>query len=154
MKKKLIAFTAVCMSMSLLAGCGSSENPKSNTDAQAESESVEEVVMYESKNVKITYIGEDESFMGYELKVKIDNLSDEKLTVQVRDVSVNNIMVDTIFSKDLTPGKTATDSITFLKSDFEDNNITDVDTVELSFHIFNTDTFETIEDTEMVTLNK
>lgn len=154
MKKKLIAFTAICMSISMFAGCGSSEKPNVKTDSQSESESFEEVVMYESKNVKITYIGEDESFMGYELKVKIDNLSDEKLSVQTRDVSVNNIMVDTIFSADLTPGKTATDSITFLKSDFEDNNITEADTVELSFHIFNTDTFETIEDTEMVTLDK
>lgn len=154
MKKKFVIFTAVCMSVSLLAGCGSSAKTDAKTDAQSGSESTEEVVMYESKNVKITYIGEDESFIGYDLKVRIDNLSDEKLSVQTRDVSVNNIMVDTIFSADLTPGKTATDSITFLKSDFEDNNITEIDTVELSFHIFNTDTFETIEDTEMVTLDK
>lgn len=151
MKKKVIMFAAVCISMGLLAGCGDTEKTRSSKDTKSTESAVEEVVMYESKNVRITYLGEDESFMGHELELKIENLSNQKLTVQARDVSVNDIMMNTIFSADVTPGKTSKNDLTFM-SDFEDNNITKIDTVELSFHIFNSDTFDTVEDTEIVTL--
>lgn len=155
MKKKFAMFAALCISMGLLAGCGNSEsssNSKPSNESQAEQEVVEENVIYESKNVKISYLGEDKSFMGPELKLKIENLSNQKINVQTRDVSVNDAMITTIFSSEVAPGKTATDSITLSESDLEDNNITEMEKVELSFHILD-DSFNTIEDSDVVTIN-
>ncbi len=183
MKRKLIMFAAVCISMGLLAGCGDTDkNQSSKVESSSEevtekiteeiteetteettekiiekiteevtekaTEKTEEnVLIYESEYVKITYLGEDENWMGPQLKLKIENLSDINLTVQVRDVSVNDMMVNAIFSSDVVAGKSAIDKISFMKSSLEENGITDMEKVDFSFHIVNSDTFDTIEDT-------
>ena len=72
--------------------------------------------------------------------------------VKTRNVSVNGFMMEPIFSSDVAPGKHAIDDITFMDSDFEDNGITNIETVELSFHIFDLETWDTIVDTEPVTV--
>lgn len=107
----------------------------------------ENVLIYESEYVKITYLGEDESWLGPKLKLKIENLSDMNLTVQVRDVSVNDMMVSAIFSSNVSAGKTAIDGISFTKSSLEESGITDMEKVDFSFHIYNSDNFDTVEDT-------
>jgi hypothetical protein len=48
-------------------------------------------------------------------------------------------MVDPIFSCEIMSGKRAMDSITFMSSDIEENQIGSIDEIELSFHIFKTD---------------
>jgi outer membrane murein-binding lipoprotein Lpp len=181
MKKKVIMFAAVCISMGLLAGCGDTDKDYSSK-VESSSEEVEvtekiteettekiiekstekltekatekvtekteeNVLMYESEYVKITYLGEDENWMGPQLKLKIENLSDINLTVQVRDVSVNDMMVSAIFSSDVAAGKSAIDKISFMKSSLEESGIIDMEKVDFSFHIYNSDTFDTIEDT-------
>lgn len=123
--------------------------PASETNAES---TVKDIVLYESANVRITYTGEDESFLGPELQLKIENLSTQSLTVQTRDVSVNGVMIEPLMSVDITPGKAAIDGMSFMSSDLEANNITEIGTVELRFHIYNSDTWDTIEDTEMITL--
>ena len=58
-----------------------------------------------------------------------------------------------IFSADIMPGKKAVDAITFLDSDLEDNGITNIEDVEVSFNIFNTDSWDTVVDTDVVTIS-
>ena len=102
--------------------------------------------MFEDSTVRITYTGTDEeSWMGKGLKVTIENLSDKNISVQTREASVNGVMDDPYFSCDVASGKTANDTIYFSTKD-------ELGTVELSFHIFDSDTFDTIADTEKVTL--
>lgn len=153
MKKKLIMIAAICISMGMLAGCGGTDKTDSAKSENSAEETAEETLMYESKNVRITYLGEDESFLGPKLKVKIENLSNKNIKVQTNDdLSVNDMMINTLFSANVAEGKTAIDSIPLLNSYLEENNITEIEKVELSFHILEADTFKTIEDTETVTL--
>lgn len=107
---------------------------------------------YEGNDIKVTVKGmtEDSSIFGPSLIVYIENNSGKNITVQTRDVSVNGFMVDTIFSTDVTIGKHAIDTITFMDSDLEENEITSFEEVELSFHIFESDGWDTIVDTEVV----
>ena len=60
-------------------------------------------------------------------------------------------MIDGIFSSSVASGKRAIDSITFMESDLEENDITSIEDVELSFHIYDGD-METIADTDTVTI--
>ena len=77
-------------------------------------------------------------------------MGDKDITVQARDVSINGFMVDAMFSCDVVSGKRSIDTITFLDADLEKNSITSVDDVELSFHVFDSDSWETVVDTETV----
>lgn len=74
------------------------------------------------------------------------------VTVQIRDLSVNGFMTDAVFSPNVTAGKRAIDTITFLSSDLEENNISSIETVELSFHIFDSIEWETIADTDTISI--
>jgi hypothetical protein len=63
-------------------------------------------------------------------------------------------MVNGLMSCDVLPMKKANTSLMFFSSDLEDNGITDLENVELKFHIFNKDTWDTIIDSDVVTLNQ
>lgn len=162
MNKNFTICAALCVSVGLLAGCGNSNDLKStenNTDAaytteKSDSENTLENIIYTSENIKVTYLGIDENkIFGPELKLQIENLSEQNISLSIKNSSVNGAMIDTLFYADITPGKTANKSVTFLKSDLEDNNITEIDTFEFSFNIYNSDTLENIEDTDMITIN-
>ena len=55
-------------------------------------------------NIKITYMGIDNESRT-KIKLKIENNSDTAITVQQRDMSINGIMIDGIFSCDVQPGE-------------------------------------------------
>ena len=62
-------------------------------------------------------------------------------------------MLDPIFSQDVFPGKHSVSAVTFMDTDLEENNITNISEIELSFHIFDTDSWDSITDTDKVTLS-
>ena len=109
-------------------------------------------VAYEKDGVKVVVKGLDtkDSILGPGIVVYIENQSGQDITVQTRDVSVNGFMVDAMFSSDVIDGKHAVDSITFLSSELEENEIKTISDVELSFHIFDSESWDTIDDTEVV----
>jgi hypothetical protein len=61
-------------------------------------------------------------------------------------------MVGTIFSCDVLAGNKAFDDITFMKSDLEKNSIKDINEIDLSFHIFDANSWNTILDSEPITI--
>ena len=104
---------------------------------------------YEGNGVKIVVKGlsEESSILGPSIVVYIENTSGQNLTVQTRNVSINGFMVNATFSCEIAAGKRAVDAITFLESDLEKNGITAITDVELSFHIFDFETWNTTVDT-------
>ncbi len=111
-------------------------------------------IAYEGNDIKIVIKGlSEDSLMGPSIVAYIENNGNKNITVQTRDVSVNGFMVDAIFSSEVVAGKRAIDTITFMSSDLEENEITDITNIELSFHIFDTDSWGTIVDTEVVTIS-
>lgn len=109
---------------------------------------------YSGNDVKIVVKGltEDDSILGPSIVVYIENTGSKDVTVQTRDVSVNGFMIDALFSCDVVAGKRAVDTITFMDSALEENDITAIEDVELSFHIFDAEEWDTIVDTEVVTI--
>ena len=109
-------------------------------------------VAYEGKNLKVVIKGlaEEESFFGPSIVIYVENNSDKGVTVQTRDVSVNGFMVESIFSCDVAAGKRAIDTITFMDSDLKENEISSIEDVELSFHVFDFDDWDTVVDTETI----
>lgn len=110
--------------------------------------------VYNENGIEIVIKGLDESntFIGPSVIVYIDNESAQDITVQARDVSINGFMVDSIFSSDVTVGKHTVDRITFLSNELEENGIEKIEDIELSFHIFNMNSWDDIVDVGPISL--
>lgn len=111
-------------------------------------------VLYEGNGIKMVNRGLDteSSIMGPSLMVMIQNDTDRGITVQARDTSVNGLMMDPIFSEEVMPGKYAVGDMTFMSSSLEDSGIEEIEELEFSFHIFSTDGWDAIADTDPITV--
>lgn len=109
---------------------------------------------YDDGSIKIVIqkLNSDDSFWGSDVYVYAENNTNENITIQVRDVSINGFMVDPMFSCDIAASKKSYDTITFMESDLEENDIKDITELELKFHIFNSDTWNDIVDTDIITV--
>lgn len=112
-------------------------------------------VFYDQDGIKIIGKGlsSNDSIFGPGLILYIENNSDKNFTVQVRDTSVNGFMIDTSMSQEVIVGKKAITAVTFFSTSLEDNGITDIESIETSFHVFDTENWDTIVDTDPITIN-
>ncbi len=131
------------------------------TDVESEAEettdtsqevTIEEQVLYDENNIKITATGMEDGWLGTELKLLLENNSDKSITVQARNANVNGFMVSTMMSVDIAAGKKANDSLTFETSGLKDCGIESIATMEFFFHIFDTETWDTVVDTDVITI--
>ncbi len=109
---------------------------------------------YDGNDVRIVVKGlsENDSIFGPGIILYLENRGDKGVTVQARDVSINGFMIDPVFSCDLPGGKHAIDAITFMSSDLENNSIEKITDVELAFHVFTMEGWDTVVDTDTVTI--
>ena len=111
-------------------------------------------VAYEDGGIKIVIqkLNSADSFWGSDVYVYAENNTASNITIQSKDVSINGFMVEPLFSCDIAAGKKAYDAITFLESDLEKNSITNITELEIKFYIFNSDSWDTIHETQTITV--
>lgn len=95
------------------------------------------------------YVDED-SFWGSSVLLYIENNTDKIIRVTSEYMSINDFMVDGYLWNNIYPGKMAIDDITVFSSDLEENGITTIEQIELSFHVIDTDSYDTIFETEPI----
>ena len=138
-------------------GSGSSDSGENETtENNAEDTSavtIEEQVLFEGNDIKITATGMEDGLFGTELKLLIENNSSKSVTVQARNTIVNGFMVDTMMSADVAAGKKANDSLTFQTSGLKDCGIESIATMEFTFHIMDAESWEDIVDTDTIVVN-
>ena len=141
MKKKLLSILAC----SLLFGSLSSI-----PIFAAEETVIDQQVLYDENNIKITATGfRGDEIFGPEVSVLVENNSDKSITVQPRKGCVNGYMSKFQMSSDVAPGKKANDSITIME-DLEKIGVDTIAQLECSFTIFDSSTYDTIVDTEII----
>ena len=111
---------------------------------------ITEQVLYDENDIKITATGLEDGLFGTELQLLIENNSGQGVTVQARNANVNGYMVSTMMSADVAAGKKANDSLTFETSGLKECGIETIATMEFSFHIFNTESWDDVADTEVI----
>lgn len=110
--------------------------------------------LYNDGSIRIIYKGLDtESILGSDVLLYIENMSDRNICVQARNASINGYMINPLLSEEVVPGKRAIADMTIMSSDLESNNIEKIEEIELSFHIFDNDSWDTIVDTESISFN-
>lgn len=145
-KQMLAALTAI-----LLVSCGS-ETTETPSSVSLQTASIEETVILDQNGLKITATGLEDSFMGDELKLLVENNSGQNLTVQSHASSVNGYMITNIMSIDVANGKKVNDALTLSASEMEDCGITSITDLAFTLHVFNTDTWEAVIDTPVIEL--
>ena len=145
-KQMLAALTAI-----LLVSCGS-ETTETPSSVSLQTASIEETVILDQNGLKITATGLEDSFMGDELKLLVENNSGQNLTVQSHASSVNGYMITNIMSIDVANGKKVNDALTLTASEMEDCGITSITDLAFTLHVFNTDTWEAVIDTPVIEL--
>ena len=107
--------------------------------------------LYNENGVRIVGKTVDEgSFWGTAILLYCENTSGRKIGINVAELSVNGFMVDPLFSTEIYDGKRVLDHITILSSDLEENGIETIEEVELKFHIYDADTYDTIADSDKI----
>ncbi|MBQ1327504.1 MAG: hypothetical protein IIY49_05645 [Eubacterium sp.] len=107
--------------------------------------------LYNEGGIKIVGKAVDEnSFWGTAILLYVENNSGRNVGINVDNMSVNGYMMNPIFSTTVYDGKKDYDDITLLKSQLEENGITSINDVELTFHIYDADTYETITDSDTI----
>lgn len=96
------------------------------------------------------YVDED-SFWGAGVLLYLENNSGNNVGISCDDMSVNGFMMTPFFSSIVYDGKMAVDEITLLSSDLETNGITAIEEIELKFNVYDTDTYQTIFETDPIT---
>lgn len=108
--------------------------------------------LYNGKGIRIVgKLVDEDSIWGTAILLYLENTSGKNVTVSCENMSINGFMVDPIFSSTIYAGKMAIDEITIFSTDLEENDITQIEEVELTFHIYNADTYKTIVDTDPIT---
>ena len=175
--KKRILTTLLIASIALSASaCGSGKsNPKPNAEAPSNTEtsgsevvsetetiavvvpseaSISEQQLFDQDGIVITATGlKSDGVFGPEISVLIENNSDKNITVQTRNGSVNGYMMDLQISSDVASGKKTNDSIILMENVLERCNIDMISDIEFSLHIFDSESWETIVDTEMIRID-
>ena len=93
---------------------------------------------------------DEDSIFGKAIVFYIENNSGRNIGVTADELSINGFMMTPYFSSTVYDGKKAIDDLTLLSSELEKNNITSVDDVELKFHIYDNDSYESITDSETI----
>ena len=96
---------------------------------------------------------DENSFWGMAILLYMENDSGRDVVIQVEDLSVNGFMMTPYFSADVYDGKKALDDITLMSSELEENGIESIEDVELKFHIYDPESYDTIADSDIISFS-
>lgn len=116
-------------------------------------ETIDETVLFEQEGVRVTAKGiTDDAFFGKGIEVLIENDSERNIGVQCNSIVVNNYMIDDLFSSTVAAGKKANETITLLSTNLEEAGIQTISEINISFHVFDPDSYDTLFETDEITI--
>ncbi len=111
-------------------------------------------VAYEGEGVKIVVRGpiEKENGFGPGILLYIENKSDKKIAIHATDVTVNDAVLEPIFSPEIAPGKHVIEAMTFFDNQLEDSKINTVRKAAFKCLIVDAESSETVKETDLIQL--
>ncbi len=128
-----------------------SNDKQDNNSVQSKKEAaIEEQVLLEYGDVKITAKGLGENFMGPELKILIENDSSSDVTVSLDDVVVNNYMMSGFLYETVAAGKKSNTSFSIYDSSLANAGIENIGKIELYFSLVDPNSYNTIYESDLI----
>lgn len=99
-----------------------------------------DTVIVDNDYVTVIVTGyEKDDIWGYSVNLFLLNKSDKNVMFSVDEVSVNGFMADPFYATSVSAGKCAFSSMTWSDTTFEENGITDVETIEFKLRAYDED---------------
>lgn len=96
-----------------------------------------EIVLFDNENSSMIVTGFDpDNTWGYTVNVYLENKTDKALMFSISDAAVNGFMCDPLWAASVAPGKRSNTTISWMASDFEDNGITEVESLTLPIRVY------------------
>ena len=109
--------------------------------------------MLEQDGIKITATGmEEDSIWGEGVKLLIENNTEKNIGVGCNALIVNDYMITDLFSTSVAAGKKANEVMYMSSTELEAAGISNIGQIEIYFHIYDGDNFETILDADRVVI--
>ena len=114
---------------------------------------IEEQILIDQNNIVVTateYV--TDSIWGDGIKLVLENNSDKDVTVGCNALIVNDYMITDLFVAEVAAGKKANETLYLSSAELKESGIENVGKVEIYFHVYDPTTYDTIFDTECVTI--
>ena len=99
-----------------------------------------DTVLLDNDDVCVIVTGcEEDEFWGYSVNLYLVNKTEKELMFSADDVSVNGFMADPYWATTVRAGKVAFSSMSWFDSTFEENGITTVEDIEMTFRIYDSE---------------
>lgn len=135
------------------------DNDDDNDDNTNETVSVNfdanmaEQVVYNNKGIKVTAAEITyEEYYGPTIAFLVENESDKDISISTDYITVNNLVFPSSLYIDVADGKKAYGDMYLYESDLADFGITELGTVEFKLHIYDSETYDTIDDSDVIKL--
>lgn len=116
-------------------------------------ETINEEVLFEKDGIRVTAKElVNDPIWGKGINVLIENNSDKNVGVQCNTLIVNNYMITDLFSSSIAAGKKDNEVIELSSSALEAAGIDTISEINISFHVFDDESFDTLFDTEEVSI--
>lgn len=179
-KKNKILAVVICLSLfaAMALGSGSTESgdtkeivtSDSNVDSSDSVESlgiaesteeqsdsvgvtIEEQVLFEQDGIVVTakeYV--TDSIWGDGIKLLIENNSEKTVTIGCNALIVNNYMITDLFVSEVAAGKKSNEVMYLSSAELKAAGVETVGQIEIYFHAFDSESFDTLFDTDCVTI--
>ena len=111
---------------------------------------IEQGVVYNDNGVVITAVEYTEDWGMEGIKFLIENNSDKSITVGTNAVIVNGYMISDLFVAEVAAGMKTNETLDLLTSQLNAAGITTVGQVEIYFHLYDSETWKKIADSDCV----
>ena len=114
---------------------------------------IDKQVLLEQGGIVITateYV--TDSIWGDGVKLLLENNSDKDITVGCNALMVNDYMITDLFASSIAAGKKSNEILYLSSTQLKATGIENVGKIEIYFHIYDSSTYDTVFDTECVTI--
>lgn len=178
---KLILISVLCLSLLAASGCteisdeitppsevnigttqaseveGSTDTTTESTEPEStvsDEITIEETVLYDANAIKITATALEESWLGQEITLLIENNSTTNIQVTADMLSINGFMspLSSLYAT-VAAGKKANESISLSSTNMEQAGITTISNIQFYLNISDSDTWSSLYTSDLITLN-
>lgn len=99
-----------------------------------------DIVLFDNESCSMIITGFDpDNIWGYTVNVYLENKTDKNLMFSLDGAAVNGFMCDPYWADTVAAGKRSNTSISWMASEFEENGITDVESLTLPIRVYDSD---------------
>lgn len=109
-------------------------------------------VLWEGEGITVISRVIQDSLFGRSVQLLIKNNSEDDIVVQADNVSVNGFTISEFMSSDVVAGTVCYADMTVLESSLEENDIDEIEEVSFTLKMLDPETFDTIVETEELTV--